>query len=67
MVKILPGKGRNKYAYPGEKVDLPKDEIERLRAKGTLVDPSRIIAPLGSGPQFFREDAASKGVAETSD
>lgn len=67
VVKFGPGKGRKNYAHPGETVGLPKDEIERLRAKGTLVDPGRIIVPLGTGPQFFREDAASKGVSEASE
>lgn len=46
---------------PGAIVRASKENIERLRSLGYLVDPARGQTPLGTGPRFFREDEASKG------
>lgn len=45
----------------GMTVTASKQEIERMRARGVLVDPHRVPAPLGDGPQFLKEDEAAKG------
>lgn len=49
-----------KIYKPGEVVTLDKAEIERLRKRGVLVDPNRIILPMGNGPNFYHEDLAVK-------
>lgn len=48
----------------GERFTASKGEIEKMRKRGVCVDPNRIPAPLGSGPQFLREDEAAKGAKE---
>lgn len=58
---VVTGPGPENEFGPGKTITASKQEIEKLRGRGVLVDPSRIIAPLGTGPRFFKEDEASKG------
>lgn len=44
---------------PGQKVTGTKAAIERLRRLGFLVDPNRILMPLGNGPTYFQQDTAT--------
>ena len=50
---------------PGQIVRASKPEIEKLRRLRYLVDPARPDTPLGTGPQFFREDDAARGSEPT--
>jgi hypothetical protein len=34
-------------AGPGEEVELPADEVRRLRASGFLIDPTNLAPPVG--------------------
>lgn len=47
-VQDLDGKKR----VAGEEVSLPKADIDRLRARGFLVDPKKPAIPLADGPTF---------------
>lgn len=58
---VVTGPGPENEFGPGKVVTATKQEIEKLRARGVLVDPHRVIAPLGTGPRFFKEDDAAKG------
>lgn len=58
---VVTGPGPENEFGPGKRITASKQEIEKLRARGVLVDPHRIIAPLGTGPRFFKEDDAAKG------
>lgn len=37
---------------PGSEVELPADEIEALRSRGFLTDPSQVLQPFAEGPHF---------------
>ena len=53
-----------RYVLPGETVELPASEVERMRALGYLVDPSK-VAPPEEGPRIVRsEDRDRPGLVE---
>lgn len=53
------------YKGPGEIVRASAQEIEKMRARGALVDEGRIALPMASlGPQVLIEDDRSRGVRE---
>ena len=53
------------YKGPGMMVRASKEEIEKMRVKGVLVDEGRVALPMGvSGPRVLQEDAAARGAEE---
>lgn len=42
---------------PGQEVELPADEVKRLRKVGFLVDPNASAPPRGEGPSFTEQGA----------
>jgi hypothetical protein len=45
-------RARSMYFDPGQEIELPPDEVKRLRALGYLVDPDAKPLPRGEGPSF---------------
>lgn len=44
---------------PGNEIELPAEEIAHLRTAGYLIDPDRILPPIGDGPRYTEHQKAA--------
>lgn len=59
----VPLKQAVEMAYgPGTEIELPQDEIDALRSRGFLTDPSQVLQPYAEGPHYTETGAQSNVV-----